>query len=157
MNPLSLWKDWRDCSESELVLEAQALARELRLGDRILLEGEMGVGKSTFARALLLALETCQPPEGSPSFPIIHVYDSKLGPLAHIDFYRLQSEAEIDLTGIPEYLWDPETLCICEWLSMWPVFEEKVKGSGRIWEVSLRFPTELANAGMRKLKIFHCK
>jgi tRNA threonylcarbamoyl adenosine modification protein YjeE len=99
----------------------------------------MGVGKTTFTRSLLSALSVNQPPEGSPTFAIAHEYDSPLGGVVHIDFYRLKSELEIDEAGIPAYYWERQLVVISEWLSAWPKFESKVLKSGRIWKVQLDF------------------
>ena len=57
----------------------------LAQGSRVLLEGPMGAGKTTFARALLRALGVRQPPEGSPTFAIAHEYDSPRGGVVHYD------------------------------------------------------------------------
>ncbi|OFZ53669.1 MAG: tRNA (adenosine(37)-N6)-threonylcarbamoyltransferase complex ATPase subunit type 1 TsaE [Bdellovibrionales bacterium RIFOXYC1_FULL_54_43] len=142
----------RGCSEAVLVSTAAELAREFKLGDRVLLEGPMGSGKTTFARALLLSLGIRQPPEGSPSFAIAHEYDAPVGGVVHIDFYRIRSEAEIDDAGIPSYYWERELLVISEWLSLWPEFEAQVRKSGRLWQVRLEFSTTGA-ADQRDLEI----
>lgn len=99
----------------------------------------MGVGKTTFARALLHALGVEQPPEGSPTFAIAHEYDSPHGGVIHIDYYRLKSESEIDDAGIPSYYWERDLIVISEWLSSWPELEQKVIQSGRTWQVRLSF------------------
>jgi tRNA threonylcarbamoyl adenosine modification protein YjeE len=116
----------------------------------VLLEGELGAGKTTFARALLFGLGVSQPPEGSPTFAIAHEYArTEERRVVHVDLYRLRSEAEIDEAGIPAYFW-PESsglsseqelapIVICEWLSMWPGFEAAVIKHGRNWRVQLAF------------------
>src|SRR4051812_290672 len=81
---------FKSCSREALRELAHELAAALRPGDRVFLEGEMGAGKSTFARFLLEGLEHDRDAEGSPSFPIAHEYRTRLGPLVHIDFYRLK-------------------------------------------------------------------
>lgn len=112
----------------------------------------MGAGKSTFARALLLALGIDQPPEGSPTFAIAHEYRSKRGEAVHIDLYRLRSEEELDDAGIPQYFWGREAVVMVEWLSMFPGFEAKVKEgheSSATWVVAL----EPAGEGHRRIRI----
>jgi tRNA threonylcarbamoyladenosine biosynthesis protein TsaE len=103
----------------------------------VLLEGEMGAGKTTFARELLLGLGVTQPPEGSPTFAIAHEYHCERGGVVHIDLYRIRSESELDHAGIPEYFWSRPLIVICEWLSMWPEFESKVKAHGSSWQVAI--------------------
>jgi tRNA threonylcarbamoyl adenosine modification protein YjeE len=120
-------------------LLALELAPLLQPGDRVLLEGPLGAGKTTLAKALLKALGVSQPPEGSPTFAIAHEYQSSRGDIIHIDFYRLKSEEEIDEAGIPSYFWERKGIVICEWLSSWPFFQEQVQKSGRIWKIQLSF------------------
>jgi tRNA threonylcarbamoyl adenosine modification protein YjeE len=137
---IPLWKSAQDCAEPQVVRIAGELALVLKPGDRIFLEGEMGAGKTTFARALLKARGVVQPPEGSPSFAIAHEYQSPLGEVIHVDFYRLKNELEIEAAGIGSYFWErPESLIICEWISMFPEFESAVKKtSNRIWRVEIQ-------------------
>jgi tRNA threonylcarbamoyl adenosine modification protein YjeE len=97
----------------------------------------MGVGKTTFTRGLLAALQIVQPPEGSPTFAIAHEYESPRGGVVHIDFYRLKSEEEIDEAGIPSYYWERDLIVISEWLSSWPEFQSKVIRTGRSWKIEL--------------------
>jgi tRNA threonylcarbamoyl adenosine modification protein YjeE len=144
-----LWKEEPACSEEKLVELARSLAGELSGGDRVLLEGPMGAGKSTFARALIEALGVRQPPEGSPTFAIAHEYDSLAGGVVHIDFYRLRSETEIEEAGIPSYLWDRQAIVITEWLSLWAEFEAQVLNSGRNWSIQLAYRRE----GLRKVQV----
>lgn len=138
-----------DCSESTLFQVATALARDLGPRDRVLLEGPMGVGKTTFAKALIAGLGVMQPPEGSPTFAIAHEYHSPRGAVIHLDLYRLRSEAEIDEAGIPAYFWERDAIVISEWLSQWPKLEDLIKGCGRCWLVKLEFVTEIS----RKIEI----
>ena len=134
---------------------ARKLAPELRAGERVLLEGPMGAGKTTFARALLEALGVEQPPEGSPTFAIAHEY-SRTGSRAqgtgvvHIDLYRIKSEEEIEDAGIPSYFWDETRIVICEWLSLWKDFASAVLSSGENWMLTLAIAE---NPERRDLKI----
>jgi len=77
----------------------------------------MGAGKTVFANALLQAFGVGQPPGGSPSFPIVHEYDSITGGIAHIDFFRLKNANDADAVGIPSYFWEREITVVSEWTS----------------------------------------
>ena len=90
------------------------LAPLLRAGDVIALTGELGAGKTTFARGLLRGLGH----EGevpSPSFAIVQPYDRPAVslPLAHVDLYRIEADAELAELGLDEWLADGAILV--EW------------------------------------------
>jgi tRNA threonylcarbamoyladenosine biosynthesis protein TsaE len=80
------------------------IAEALRVGDVVALEGGLGVGKTTLARAILARLgHTGEVP--SPTFTIIEAYASpplRL-PVVHADFYRLETPAELAEIGIDDY------------------------------------------------------
>jgi tRNA threonylcarbamoyladenosine biosynthesis protein TsaE len=137
-----LWKAEPGCSEQRLTEFAGELARLLSAGDRVLLEGEMGAGKSTFARAVLLTLGVHQPPEGSPSFAIAHEYVSPRFEVVHMDLYRIRSETEIEEAGIPAYFWERDAVVLVEWAANWPEFErsiEKASPGRHCWRVKIQF------------------
>jgi tRNA threonylcarbamoyl adenosine modification protein YjeE len=137
-----LWKGASGCSELILGTLARELAGVLKPGDRVLLEGPMGAGKSTFARAVIEALGVRQPAEGSPTFAIAHEYSGTRAEVVHIDFYRIRSEDEIDEAGIPAYFWERHPIVLAEWTSSWPEFAATVKKGeeGRaVWLVNLAF------------------
>lgn len=95
---------------------AAALARRIRIGDVILLMGDLGTGKTTFARFLLHALGVSEEVP-SPSFTLVQTYeitqDGTIMPVWHFDLYRLEDAAEIAELGVEEAL---ETgLTLIEW------------------------------------------
>ncbi len=69
---------------------AERLARLAHAGDCILLEGPLGAGKTAFARAFLRAAAGDPAMEvPSPSFTLVQIYDTKIGPVFHYDLWRL--------------------------------------------------------------------
>ncbi|MFT3810012.1 MAG: tRNA (adenosine(37)-N6)-threonylcarbamoyltransferase complex ATPase subunit type 1 TsaE [Micropepsaceae bacterium] len=79
-----------------------AIARRLTAGDAVLLQGDLGAGKTTLARAILLALgHTGETP--SPTFTLLQSYDLAL-PIAHLDLYRLKRPEEIEELGLDDAL-----------------------------------------------------
>lgn len=116
----------RTFSEAELEGLAHEVAKQIRTGDRVILEGPMGAGKSTFTRALLKALGVKQAFEGSPTFPIAHQYEADGKVITHIDLYRLHSLEEAEQAGLVEELWDSSKIAIVEWLSQIPELEREL-------------------------------
>ena len=100
-------------------LETESFARKLSLwakpGLVIALSGDLGSGKSTFARAFIQALAKSTEPFDipSPTFPIVQTYDNTRIPVAHVDLYRLSKPEEIADLGIIE-LWN-ENVVLIEW------------------------------------------
>jgi tRNA threonylcarbamoyl adenosine modification protein YjeE len=130
------------CSEEKTQSLAGLLAAQLKPGDRVFLEGELGAGKTTFARAVLAALRVDQPAEGSPTFAIAHEYRYEAGEVVHVDFYRLKYEAEIEEAGLPEYFWGRNAVVLCEWISLFAKFRDAVladakRGRSRVYRVNL--------------------
>ncbi len=75
----------------------EALPADIR-GFTILLEGELGAGKSTLARALIRAAgHTGAVP--SPTYTLIEPYDLERGKLYHVDLYRVIDEEELQFIG----------------------------------------------------------
>jgi len=93
---------------------ARRLAGALLPGDLILLEGDLGAGKTFFARALCRALGV--PPEirvQSPTFTLVHQYDGRI-PIAHADLYRLRDPGEMTELGLRDLRADGAAV-IVEW------------------------------------------
>ena len=97
----------------------EALARELSLWARpglaIHLSGDLGAGKSAFARAFIraLALDDREFDIPSPSFSLVQSYDALRVPVVHVDLYRIGSAAEVAELGLEEFL--ARSLMIIEW------------------------------------------
>src|SRR5262245_58224506 len=76
------------------------LAPLLKPGDLVCLNGGLGAGKTTFARAVIRTIAGDQALEvPSPSFAIAQLYDLT-PPVAHFDLFRLEGPAEVEETGL---------------------------------------------------------
>ena len=89
------------------------LAEQLKAGDVILLEGELGAGKSELARGVAGGLGVTETVT-SPSFTILNVYESGRIPLYHFDWYRLESSEELYELGMDEFL-GGDGIAVVEW------------------------------------------
>ena len=89
------------------------LAEELKAGDVVLLEGELGAGKSELARGVAGGLGVTETVT-SPSFTILNVYESGRVPLYHFDWYRLEDAEELYELGMDEYL-GGDGIALVEW------------------------------------------
>lgn len=100
--------------EAGLADVARSLAHVLKPGDVVFLHGDLGTGKTTFARALLQEMgEDSEVP--SPSFAIVQPYGPPAlpFPVAHVDLYRVEKPEEIEELGLDDYLYDGAMLV--EW------------------------------------------
>ena len=87
-----------------------ATARE----DVILLEGEMGAGKTTLIKAICTSLGV-EDEVSSPTYSLVNEYYSpRAGTIYHFDLYRIEDETEALDMGIEEYLYSGN-LCLIEW------------------------------------------
>ncbi len=68
---------------------ARQLAEAARPGDVLALEGDLGSGKTTLARAFIRALTTPEEEVPSPTFTLVQTYDCDIGMIWHFDLYRL--------------------------------------------------------------------
>ena len=108
----------RTTSAEETRALGEKLAASLRLGDVLLLLGDMGAGKSELTRGIARGLGI-QGPVASPTFTILQVYDEGRIPLYHFDWYRLESADELYEMGMDEYL-GGDGIAIIEWPSQCP-------------------------------------
>jgi tRNA threonylcarbamoyladenosine biosynthesis protein TsaE len=133
--------DFPDLAAMEAV--GARIAAALQPGDVVALSGELGTGKTTLARAIILALGH----EGevpSPSFTIIETYDLRI-PLVHADFYRLARPEEAEELGLDDYR-DGAAL-----VAEWP---ENAGGFGHepgCLSITLQFLGEFADQGRRAI------
>lgn len=99
-------------TELETKQLAQELAMLLKPGDVITLEGDLGAGKTTFAKGIGTGLGVKRT-INSPTFTIVKEYEGEL-PLYHMDVYRLE-ESDEDI-GFQEYF-DGDGISVVEWAS----------------------------------------
>ncbi len=120
----------------------ERIAGQLRPGDVLLLEGDLGAGKSELTRGIARGLGVTETVT-SPSFTILNVYESGRCPLYHFDWYRLESADELYELGMDEYL-GGDGIAVIEWPGQCP---------DAIPENAMRIRLEAAGENERKIDI----
>lgn len=117
------------------------IAGVVQAGDVIALRGGLGAGKTTLARGLLSALGLAEDAP-SPSFALVQPYEPPVVrlPVAHVDLYRLEEDADIRELGLDDYLLD--SLVIIEW-------PERI--GDRLWDHALLLSIAVMGDGSRCL------
>ena len=121
--------------EARTRLLAEIVATKAAAGDMITLSGDLGAGKTTFARFLIRALlgdDRAEVP--SPTFTLLQSYETARLPVRHFDLYRITSVDELHELDFDDA--DGEALTIVEW-------PERAKGL----LASSRLDVEILDAG----------
>ena len=96
--------------------ETHALGRRvgalLRAGDVVVLDGELGTGKTVFAKGIAIALGISEPVV-SPTFTVVREYDAPT-PLVHVDVYRLDHLQELHDLGFDDLV-GSDAVTVVEW------------------------------------------
>lgn len=103
---------------------AKRLAETLEGGENLLLVGDLGSGKTSFAQGLAEGLGVDEPVK-SPTYTYLREYDvpNRSTRLAHFDLYRLPdrpTEAELHSIELPERLADTDVITVIEWADKLP-------------------------------------
>jgi tRNA threonylcarbamoyladenosine biosynthesis protein TsaE len=102
-------------SEAETSAAGEELATSVRPGDVILLQGELGAGKTAFVRGLARGLGAPAEEVSSPTFTLIQEYQGWIK-LYHVDLYRLDPR-EVDDLGLDELA--TGAVMAIEWAERW--------------------------------------
>ena len=109
-------------SEQETYSFAKKLAESLSTPAHVLLYGELGAGKTVFAKGLADGFGVNETDEvTSPTFTLINQYSGRVR-IYHIDLYRIETGA-LDSLGLEEIFDDPNAAVIVEWAEHLGSFE----------------------------------
>ena len=102
-------------NEQDTIIFAENFAKNLKVGDIIVLSGELGSGKTKFVEGVLkhFGLEN---DISSPTFTIVNEYNSQDVNIYHFDVYRLEDSDEFYAMGGDEYF--SNGICLIEWGEM---------------------------------------
>lgn len=103
-------------SEKETFNIASLLAKKIGKKKVFCLDGDLGVGKTIFAKGFAHGLGI-EEEITSPTFTIVQTYKSKENTLHHFDIYRISDENEFFEIGYEEYF-SSEGVCLVEWASL---------------------------------------
>lgn len=128
-------------SEKETLDFAKGFAKKLKGGEVIGLTGELGAGKTVFAKGLAKGLGIKKNIQ-SPTFLLMKVYDiekpGKIKFLVHIDAYRLKSFRELHDIGISDWLERKDVVTVIEWIqNVSSIFDKK-----KIMDIQIDFGKE---------------
>lgn len=121
---------------TETAAETEALgaqlARRLAPGDVVLVQGELGAGKTTFVRGACRELGV-EVPVTSPTFTIGQRYPGRV-PVSHLDLFRIADLDELEMSLLADYV-RPDAIAFVEWP---PEHEDTIAALGRVaWRVRI--------------------
>lgn len=89
-------------------------AKKLKNGDIILLKGDLGVGKTVFAKSIcdFFGVEN---EVTSPTFTILKSYNTKKIKINHFDLYRINTTNQLSEIGFEDVIYEKNSICLVEW------------------------------------------
>jgi tRNA threonylcarbamoyladenosine biosynthesis protein TsaE len=130
-------------SEREMQSFAKFLAGHLKIGDALLLYGDLGAGKTTLVRGFLRAAGH-KGTVKSPTYTLVEEYKVNGQVFFHFDLYRLVDPEELEWIGIRDYF-DRDAICFIEWPE---------RGQGWLPEADLVINLKPENSG-RQVEIIY--
>lgn len=102
-------------SNEETIFFAGEFAKTLKPGDIVLLDGDLGAGKTVFSKGIVSMLSSGKEIAVSPTFVILNIYNTS-PTVYHFDLYRIGDISELDAIGAEEYFFG-NGISLVEWPS----------------------------------------
>ncbi len=103
-------------SEEETLGIAEAMARDIKPSSIICLDGDLGTGKSVFARGFARGLGITEPIT-SPTFTLVQIHEGDVLNMYHFDVYRIDDPSQMYDIGYEDYFYS-DGVCLVEWASL---------------------------------------
>jgi len=116
------------------------IAKGLKIGDAVALEGDLGAGKTELARAILRSLDIGESIP-SPSFTLVQEYETQSFPVRHYDLYRIEEASELRELALEDTL--TEGVALIEW-------PDRMR---RLPDGALRVRLDIVGEGVRRADI----
>jgi len=104
-------------SQDETSVIANEFAANLKSGMIVILNGDLGAGKTFFIKKVLQKFNVTN--TNSPTFAIVNEYFGDKT-FYHFDFYRINKETELHDIGIEDYFTDDQSIIFIEWGNLFP-------------------------------------
>jgi len=119
-------------SGADTIEVGRKLAALLKPPQLLILQGDLGTGKTTLVKGIAQALDAADPDEvTSPTFTLLHEYDGTRDGLPvklfHLDVYRIEGERQLETLGLEELL-TPDSLVLVEWGEKFKSIKKRATG-----------------------------
>ncbi len=109
-------REFQTRSAEETIALGRSLAPEMKGLHLVLLQGDLGTGKTTLVKGIAEGLKAAESHDvTSPTYTLIHEYHGPDIDLYHIDLYRVEKRRELDTLGVEELLTEENSLLLVEW------------------------------------------
>jgi len=130
-------------SAEETIAFGRSLARELSPPLVVLLQGDLGAGKTTLVKGIAEGFRAAEAQNvTSPTFTLVHEYRGPQVILYHIDLYRIDTERELETLGLDDLL-APDSILLVEWGEKFPRL---------LQDSNLQITLERVGESMRKIQ-----
>ncbi|MBC23227.1 MAG: tRNA (adenosine(37)-N6)-threonylcarbamoyltransferase complex ATPase subunit type 1 TsaE [Phycisphaerae bacterium] len=109
-------REHRSESVEQTLHVGRTIAREITMGDLVLIDGDLGAGKTTLTRGIADGLGIDPDQVSSPTYTICREHELEDGcSMIHVDAWRIESSEDLDSIGWDEFAGSKNTIVVVEW------------------------------------------